>query len=283
MPAAIAAVGDPGRQRLAVDLDRAGVPAVDPEDRAGDLRPAGTDETGESDDLAAPHVERDVGEDALPRQPIDLQNDTPRLGRNLREERVHVAADHRADDGLRRQLLDRLRQDVASVAHHGDALTDREDLLEPMRDEEHRVAARAQRLDDAEQPLDLGRRQRGGRLVHHDHARVRRQRLRDLDELLVGDREAAREPVGIEPDAELLEHGGRLATHPPAVDAAEALERLHADEDVLGDAQVGKERRLLEDDRDPGGLRLLRVVEDRLLAVEHEAGRRRDGGRRRGS
>ena len=98
--------------------------------------------------------------------------------------------------------------------------------------------------------------------------RVRRQRLRDLDELLVGDREAARQPVGVEPDAELLEDGGRLAAHPPAVDAAEPLERLHADEDVLGDGQVGEERRLLEDDRDPGGLRLLGVVEDRLLAVE---------------
>src|SRR5207248_1116527 len=47
----------------------------------------------------------------------------------------------------------------------------------------------------------------------------------------------------------------------------------HADEDVLRDAQVGEERRLLEDDRDPGGLRLLRIVEDRLLAVEdHPAG-----------
>ncbi len=114
------------------------------------------------------------------------------------------------------------------------------------------------------------RRQRRGRLVHHDHARVRRQRLRDLDELLVGDREPAREPVGVEPDAELLEHRGRLAAHPPAVDAAEPLERLHADEDVLGDGQVGEERRLLEDDRDPGRLRLLGVVEDRLLAVEQQ-------------
>ena len=75
---------------------------------------------------------------------------------------------------------------------------------------------------------------------------------------------------GVEPNAELLEHGGRLAAHPPAVDAAEALERLRADEDVLGDGQVGEERRLLEDDRDPGGLRLLGVVEDRLLAVEDE-------------
>ena len=80
-----------------------------------------------------------------------------RLGRHLREERVHVAADHRADDRLDRQLVDRLRQDMAAVAHHGDPLADGEDLLEPVRDEEHRVAARAQRLDDAEQPLDLRR------------------------------------------------------------------------------------------------------------------------------
>ena len=141
----------------------------------------------------------------------------------------------------------------------------------------------AQRLDDAEQPVDLRARQRSRRLVHHDHSRVRRQRLRDLDELLVGDREPASQPVGVEPDAELLEHGGRLAAHPPAVDAAEPLERLHADEDVLGDGQVGEERRLLEDDRDPGRLRLLGVVEDRLLAVEQETARRRAGGRRRGS
>ena len=96
-------------------------------------------------------------------------------------------------------------QHVAAVAHHGDALAEREDLLEAVRDEEHRVAARAQRLDDAEQPLDLGRRERRGRLVHHDHARVRRQRLGDLDQLLVGDREPAREPVRVEPDAELVE------------------------------------------------------------------------------
>jgi hypothetical protein len=54
------------------------------------------------------------------------------------------------------------------------------------------------------------------------------------------------------------------------VDAAQALQRLHPDEDVLGDAQVGEERRLLEDDRDARGLRLLGVVEDRLLPVEHE-------------
>ena len=197
----------------------------------------------------------------------------PGLGRHLREQRVHVTADHRADHGLHGQLLDRLRPDVAAVAHHGDPLADREDLVEAVRDEEDGVAPGAQRLDDAEQPLDLVRRQRRGRLVHHDDARVRRQRLRDLDELLIGDREAPGEPVRVEPDAELLEQRCGLAPHPSPVDSSEALERLDADEDVLGDAQVGEERRLLEDDRDSGLLRLLGVVEDRLLAVDQELAR----------
>ena len=76
--------------------------------RATSLRP-GADEPGERDDLAAAHVERDVGEDALARQPVDLEHDAARLGPHLREQRGHVAADHRADDRLRRQLLDRLR------------------------------------------------------------------------------------------------------------------------------------------------------------------------------
>ena len=273
MPAAIAAVGEPGGSRLpSISTDPASQRSMPKIARATSVRPAPT-RPGEGDDLAAPDVEGDVGEDALARQPLDLEHDAPRLGRHLREQRVHVAADHRPDHRLDRQLADRLRQDVATVAHHGDALADREDLLEPVRDEEHRVSARPQRLDDAEQPVDLRAGERGGRLVHHDHARVRGQRLHDLDQLLVGDREPARETVRVEPDAELVEDGGRLAAHPPAVDAAEALERLRADEDVLGDAQVGEERRLLEDDRDPRRLRLLGVVEDRLLAVEHEPAR----------
>jgi hypothetical protein len=139
-----------------------------------------------------------------------------------------------------------------------------------VRHEQHRVPARAQGLDDAEQPVDLSAGEGSGRLVHDDHARVRGQRLDDLDELLIGDRQPAGEPVGVEPDAELVEDGGRLAPHLSTVDPAEPLERLRADEDVLGDGEVGKERRLLEDDRDPGRLRLLGVVEDGLLAVEHE-------------
>ena len=47
-----------------------------------------------------------------------------------------------------------------------------------------------------------------------------------------------------------------LAPHPAPVDAPAARQRLRADEDVLGDRQVREQRRLLEDDRDAGRVRL---------------------------
>ena len=56
-----------------------------------------------------------------------------------------------------------------------------------------------------EQPLDLGARERRGRLVHDQHARVEAERLGDLDDLLVGDRQAAHRALGVEPHAEAVE------------------------------------------------------------------------------
>ena len=112
-------------------------------------------------------------------------------------------------------------QDVAPVAHHRDALAEREDLVEAVRDEEHRGALGAQRLDDAEEAVDLGRGQRRGRLVHHDHARLGRERLGDLDDLLVGDREPARDAVGVELDAELR----RTAARPRAACLRRSMRR----------------------------------------------------------
>ena len=72
-------------------------------------------------------------------------------------------------------------------------------------------AVLAQRPHDGEQALDLGPRERGGRLVHDQHARVEAQRLGDLDDLLVGDREAADGAVGVELDAEAVEQALDLA------------------------------------------------------------------------
>ena len=61
---------------------------------------------------------------------------------------------------------------------------EREDLVQPVRDEHRRHAALLQRPHRVEERLDLVVGERARRLVEDEHARVRGQRPRDLDQLL---------------------------------------------------------------------------------------------------
>ena len=126
------------------------------------------------------------------------------------------------------------------------------------------------------------------RLVHDQDADVERERLGDLDGLLLGEREAARRLLDVELDAEPLEDRLRLALHLPAVDDPPAV--AMADEDVLRDRQVGEDHRLLVDRDDPERLRVegagdrsrLTVDDDlagvRLLDAGHDLDQRRLAG-----
>ena len=67
--------------------------------------------------------------------------------------------------------------------------------------------------DLLEQPLALGRRQRLGRLVEHEHLRLERERLRDLEQLAVGRRSA---------------RSTRAAGSTCGADRRELLARVHA-------------------------------------------------------
>ena len=74
--------------------------------------------------------------------------------------------------------------------------------------------------------------------------------------------------VGSRATPRRLEHLGRRGVHRAAVDAAAPAERLAAHEDVLGDAQVGEQRRLLVDHRDPAARDAAGPAEHRRLAVD---------------
>jgi hypothetical protein len=135
-----------------------------------------------------------------------------------------------------------------------------------------RRAVRPQRADHLEQPGDLGGGQRGRGLVHDDDPCLQRQRLGDLHDLLVGDGQPAADPARVQPHAEPPEQRGRLAAHPPPVDAPPRPQWLPAHEDVLRDGQVGEQGRFLVDDRDPGVLGGRRAVQgDRRAVDEHLA------------
>ena len=195
MPASMAADGLAKLTGLAAEADDAGVALVDAEEDAGHLGPPGADQSREADDLAGADLERDVAELADPGQALDLQQDVADRGLDLREER-DGPPDHVADEVGGGQVARGGGHDVAPVAEHRRAVAQLEDLVEAVADEQDRDAAVAQPADDAEQPLDLVGGQRRGRLVEDQDARLDRERLRDLDELLVGHRQAADRGAG---------------------------------------------------------------------------------------
>ncbi len=250
-----------------------GVPAVDAEDGPGDLRAPGADQARETDDLAVPDVEGDVGEDALAGQPAHAQGDLARLDLLFGVQLVEVAADHATHEVVLGHALQGLAGDPGAVAQGGDPPADLEDLLQPVGDEQHGGALFAQGAYDAEEAGDLAAGEGGGRLVHDQDAGVEGEGLGDLDDLLVGDGQAARGAVGVEFDAEALHQRGGRVVRGLVVDPAEGTARLAAHVDVLGDRQVGEERGLLVDHGDAGVAGVAGAVEGHGRAVEqHLAG-----------
>lgn len=145
---------------------------------------------------------------------------------------------------------------------------DLEDLLQAVRDEQHRRALLAQGTHDTEEAGHLAAGQGGGRLVHDQDAGVEGERLGDLDDLLVGDGQSARRAVGVEFDTESLHQGGGRLVGGLVVDTAEGAPGLAAHEDVLRDRQVGEEGGLLIDHRDARVAGVGGTVEDGGLTVQ---------------
>ena len=145
--------------------------------------------------------------------------------------------------------------DDAAVAQHDDAVGAALDLVQAVRDEDDADAALLQLGDDAHEGVGLGEREARGRLVHDDQAGVERERLGDLDQLHLRQRQLGDGRIRLELDAEALEQRLHLLVQLLAVDQLEgaAVERLAADEDVGGDVQIVEEVQLLVDEGDAAG------------------------------
>src|SRR5262245_614629 len=79
------------------------------------------------------------------------------------------------------------RRDARTVAHHRDAIADREDFVHAMRDEHDAAAFALQLANELEEYLHLPGVERRRRFVENDDARLARQELEDLDDLaLIG-------------------------------------------------------------------------------------------------
>jgi hypothetical protein len=163
------------------------------------------------------------------------------------------------------------RRDVTAVAKHRAVVGERRDLVHAVRDVDDREALVAQPVQQREHALDVGGRQRRGRLVEDQDLRLARQRLGDLDHLPAREREARDRRQRVDAlRAGPRQRGFGDPTLRAAIDQAAPARRV-GDADVVGDAEVGHQRQLLEDARDAGSDRFLRVQEAALAAFEHDA------------
>ena len=150
--------------------------------------------------------------------------------------------------GVAPALVD--RRDDAPAAQHGDAVGDRQHLVQLVRDEDDRPPVGRHRAQRLEERARLLRREHRGRLVEDQDARVAVERLEDLDPLLLADRELPdpRARVDGEPVA-LGELGDALLERAPV--EHEPAVALVAEDDVLGDGERLDEPEVLVHHADP--------------------------------
>ena len=146
-------------------------------------------DTGDAENFAGPHRERDVVDGLKAAIALHLQVRDLQHGRAERRSRAldiedHVTADHQARQfarvgGRRVQFGD----DPAG-AHHRHPVGHGHDLLELVGNQQDRLAARLQAAKKIEERPDFARRQHARRLVQDEDVGVAVEQLQDLDALL---------------------------------------------------------------------------------------------------
>ena len=161
------------------------------------------------------------------------------------------------------------RSDERAVTQNGNAICDRENLVESVADVDNADAASLEAADDVEKPRDVALSQRRCRLVHDEDARVVRQGPQDFDPLAVADRQSTDNLVGREiVDFQRGEQLVGFGAHRPPVDSTRPGERRMAKKNVFGDTEFGKQQQLLIDRRYAGAARIVRAGETNLTSVD---------------
>ena len=146
----------------------------------------------------------------------DLQRDAVgRGGDALGIEPVELAAEHLGDDLV---VADTALASCAATVLPLRKMVSRSamcaDLGHAVRDEDDQLALGGELAGEAEQPLGFARRQRRGRLVEDEDARVLGEPLGDLDDLPFGQRQPPHFLVGLQRrEIVFVEQRQRLAAH----------------------------------------------------------------------
>ena len=236
-----------------VDAQLPRVAGLDGEQRPRDVRPAGSDESREAENLAMTDGESDVGKHAAATPAAHFEC---RLANHqaLASRIVNMPADHHFDKPVLGHGADRFGRDLAPITKHGDAIADLKDLVETVRNEQNGGPALDQPADDRKQRADLLIGQRRGRLVQNENLDVFRQRLGDLHQLPLASGQRGHAGFRIDPDVHPVEQRLHAGAHRRKIDNGPASPpRLPAGVDVLDDADIREHHEMLIDDADGAG------------------------------
>lgn len=225
----------PQTQGPAVQLEAPARSRAQAQDALEELGPTRADQAREAQDLTAVHVESDV---VRPPRHAHVshapEHGVVARGVLLGEHVRHLAAHHQVRQAVLRGVRHVDGVDDVAVAQHRDAIRDRQHLLELVADVEDGDAAVMEVADEGEQPFDLGGRQAGGGLVHDQQAGVARERLGDLQQLLLGHDQVSHPGAGVELEPDPAEQAQGRGPHRGLVEER-SPSPLTPEEDVVRD------------------------------------------------
>jgi hypothetical protein len=245
-----------GLEALAAEFQCAGRGHEQAREHVEQLALAVARDAGDADYLASMQADRHIGQarhtelvgPGQVRGPQQRRADFARGG--VTPPQVDAPAHHRLGEAVDRGVADGAIEHHLAAAHHRDGVAQGHDLLELVRDQQHRGAAVAQRSQRHEQLLGLGRREHGGGLVEDEDARAAVQRLEDLQALalahgqLVHQRVERHHQAGVaHQHVELGAHLGARGRQAPAGlgaehDVVERAERVHQHEVLVHHADA---------------------------------------------
>ncbi len=247
------------RQRLALERHPARLDRERAVKGAAEGVMASAAQPDEAERLAASHRQRHRADTARAvvlryHEAVDLQQHG--VGRRGRREGGlrQGAPDDPVDELRRRGRRDGAGRDAPPVPEHRQPVRDPEHLVEAMRHVNEPDAARLQAHQRVEEPFDIGRGQRRGRLVEHQEIRAARQRSRDRHDRLVGRRQGPDPGLGIDPAAHAVEGRacGSGCRAPVDQTAPPGIAGQHRD--VLGHRHGVDEAEVLVDEGDGHGV-----------------------------
>ena len=259
---------------LAAELDGAGDARAHRHDRLDELGLTVALDAGDAEHLALVDVEGDVVEQRAALRPgqaevLDRQQHLVGDGRRLGAGRGQLGAHHQLGQLTGGHLGRQHGPHRGAAPDHGDLVGDGEDLVQLVADEDDRDALLLQLAQVAEQLVDLLRHQDGGGLVEDHDAGAAVEHLEDLHPLAGAHAELLDQPVGL--DAEAVGVGDALDLG--AGVAADSVQLLGAEDDVLEDGEVVGEHEVLEHHADAGLDRVRRGVQGDLVAVDLDRAR----------